>query len=99
MYIREDYPQAIRYFRQAIEQGHEVDSNTEHLAEALYRMGELVEARSFYRELYQRGYRSFALLTNLANLLVRAEEYAEARKLLEEAVEYPGIAPEARASS
>jgi len=95
MYFTGDYAAAIRYFRQAIDAGYEVQRNTESLAEAYYRKGDLAEARATYGRLYRGGYRSFALLTNLANLLVRAGDYHEAVTLLEQALSGPGVTEEA----
>ena len=69
-----------------MEAGQQVERNTESIAEAHYRMGEVAEAREIYGQLYRDGYSSFALLTNLANLLVRAGDYRGALALLEEAL-------------
>jgi glycosyltransferase involved in cell wall biosynthesis len=97
MYYTGDFPAAIRYFRQAVENGYHAERNTENLAEAHYRMGDFDQARTVYSQLYRGGYRSFALLTNLANLLVKAGDYRGALNLLEQALASPGIAEEAEA--
>jgi glycosyltransferase involved in cell wall biosynthesis len=86
MHFKQDYPQAIAYFRQAIDLGHEVDANRESLAEALYRGQQFAEARAIYEALHGEGHRSFSICLNLANLLVKEGNPMEAVKLLKEAL-------------
>ena len=86
MYFSDDYPEAVRYFRQAVDLDYDVDQNLENLAEAHYRQGQFTEARAIYLKLYKSGYASFSLYTNLANLLVRGGDYRDAIKLLEGAL-------------
>ena len=94
MHFTGDFSAAIDYFKMASDEGFEVERNTENMAEAHYRNGDLAAARVAYSRLYDGGYRSFSLLTNLANLLVRDDEYADALALLEQAVVSPGITHE-----
>ncbi len=94
MHFTGNFPAAIDYFELAVESGFEVDRNTENIAEAHYRAGNLGAARTLYSRLYDDGYRSFALLTNLANLLVRDGDHAGALALLAQALASPGLAHE-----
>ena len=94
MHFKQDYPQAIAYFRQAIDLGHEVDRNRENLAEALYRGQQFDEARGIYQALHGEGHRSFSICVNLANLLVKEEKPAEAVGLLKEALALGALDPD-----
>jgi hypothetical protein len=67
---------------------HAPDRNRQNLAEALYRNGEIAEAKNLYEGLFAAGCRNFAVCLNLANLRVRAGETTAALACLRLALEH-----------
>lgn len=93
LYRTQQYAKAVEYFERAIAEGSQVGLNSDLVAEAYYRMGDIEKAKERYLSLFESGYLSLNLCNNLANLHVRSGELSEAVNLLESALHFEDISP------
>ena len=87
LYMKKDYPRAIRHLEKAIALGYKENECLEGLAESHINMKEYEKAYRIYKQLAGKGILTSGLCNNLANLLVMHKHYRPALKYLKLALQ------------